>query len=226
MTLPDKAGSITIGRFWTPPYRAAWRRLQEMLAARYDDDPLVREVAVTSCASMTGEPFILPMMREDLAALHAAGFTDAAYEACLLGAIDDYAAWKRTVVDFTVNPFRASDQRPPRPDDAFTNRVLAAFRQKFGARGVLANHGLQAPLEPRQVAVYEQLKTLGPPIEFQAVRPVMNWDATIDLARAYGASEIELWNSRDAGGPANISLDQLKRWAAALRADVPHAGQP
>src|SRR5260370_817249 len=35
----------TLGRFWSPPYRKAWAHFQELLAAKYDKEPLIREVA-------------------------------------------------------------------------------------------------------------------------------------------------------------------------------------
>ena len=35
-------------------------RAQDMLAARYDREPLIHEVAITSCMMMTAEPFFVP----------------------------------------------------------------------------------------------------------------------------------------------------------------------
>jgi len=50
----------TVGRFWSPAYRQAWAQLQQLLAARFDNRSLIREVAVTSCMSFTAEPFFVP----------------------------------------------------------------------------------------------------------------------------------------------------------------------
>jgi hypothetical protein len=36
-------------------YIKEWRSLQMMLAQKYDSNPLIQEVAVTSCASSTDE---------------------------------------------------------------------------------------------------------------------------------------------------------------------------
>ena len=54
--------TCTFGRFWDPTsnYAAAWRQLQTKLAAKYDANPLIQEVAVTSCTSFSAEPFFLP----------------------------------------------------------------------------------------------------------------------------------------------------------------------
>ena len=54
----------SLGRYWTAPYGAQWTRLQGALAHRYDDDPLVDEVAVTSCATASAEPFVMGGGRE------------------------------------------------------------------------------------------------------------------------------------------------------------------
>lgn len=48
VALLHKGRRMTVGRFWAQPYRDAWRDLQHRLAARYDAEPLVREVTNTS----------------------------------------------------------------------------------------------------------------------------------------------------------------------------------
>ena len=45
-------------RFWTSGYENALRNVQLQLAKKYDDDPLVNEVSVSSCSSLTSEPFV------------------------------------------------------------------------------------------------------------------------------------------------------------------------
>ena len=49
----------TIGRFWSPAYRKAFTNLQTLLAAKYDNDPLIREVAVTQCRASVGVRCVL-----------------------------------------------------------------------------------------------------------------------------------------------------------------------
>jgi hypothetical protein len=213
-------GSLTIGRFWSDAYRKSWKDLQGMLAARYDDDPLLAEVAVSSCATMSAEPFVMPLTAANLPKLHEAGFSDAGFKACLLGALDDYSAWKHTAIDYTINPFRDTDSGHAVPDPQFPITVLEDFRQRFGSRAVIANHGLQATVSERQAALAAEFRKLGPPLEFQTYSPAVDWDGSVALGLQAGASEIEIWNTRDAGGPANVSFDQLKKWATEMRAST------
>ena len=201
--------------FWSGPYRAAWRVLQQRLAARYDDDGLVAEVAVSSCSSTTAEPFVMPLP-ENLSALVAAGYTDAAMEACLMGAIDDYAPWRHTAIDYTFNPFRVVMDGRVRVDDAFTRGVMRRFRARYGARGVVANHGLEVATAPHAVPVYAELKALGPPMAFQTKGPREDWDAAVAKALAMGMTELEVWNTREDGGVANVTARQLRRWRQEL----------
>ena len=98
----------TVGRFWSPAYRQAWAGLQQQLAARFDNRPLIREVAVTGCMSYTAEPFVVPIQDGVLAPLRAAGFTDAAYKDCLAHAVADYAPWQRSRLVLSVNPLRTA----------------------------------------------------------------------------------------------------------------------
>src|SRR6185369_6091326 len=99
--------TLTIGRIWSPAYIAAWRAFQRRLAAQYDTEPLVRHIAVTSCGQQTDEPFVPTTDATSKAALTdpAAGYTDDLQKSCLLGAVDDYAPWVLTNVDYTINAF-------------------------------------------------------------------------------------------------------------------------
>jgi hypothetical protein len=217
ITIDQKGEAIAIGHFWTPAYRDAWKQLQTLLAARYDDDPLMGEVAVSSCATVTAEPFVMPLTPDNLPKLHAAGFTDAGFKACLLGAIDDYSSWKHTPIDYTFNPFRDTDKGQAIPDPAFPIQVMEAFRKRYGSRAVLANHGLQPTVIERQAGVYAELKKLGDPIEFQTISPSVEWDGSVANGLAFHATEIEIWNTKDVHGPAPVTYDQLKKWAAEMR---------
>jgi hypothetical protein len=115
-----------VGEWWTPAYQAAWRDFQGLLAAKYDDDPLVYEVAVTSCSFQTDEPFIIPT-GVALPVLHgiAAPYTynDTAEKACLTSAREDYSAWKNTWVDFTFAYFAETDNGYVE-DPAFTTATM------------------------------------------------------------------------------------------------------
>ena len=134
----------TLGRFWSPPYRKAWANLQAMLAARYDNEPLIQEVAVTSCMSFTAEPFFVPTAGADgatvLAALNANGFTDGGYRFCLSNALNDYAPWQRTRLVLAVNPYRY--MQGGNGDPQFTYTIMSACRTGLGVRCGLGIHDL------------------------------------------------------------------------------------
>jgi hypothetical protein len=67
--------------------------------------------------------------------------------------------------------------------------------------------------------IYESMKKLGPPIEFQTfhVSPP-DWDGTINKAASMGAGSIELW--QDYKGFQEQPIDKLKKWAAIIERDA------
>jgi len=75
-----KLGTRTYGRWWTSAYESAWSSFQHALAAEFDGNALVREVSVSSCATSTGEPFVISPVAIPIA--EAAGWTPAAQQAC------------------------------------------------------------------------------------------------------------------------------------------------
>ena len=62
-----------LGHVWDDKYHWQWAHLQELLAAKYDSDPLVHEVAVTSCMMFTAEPFNVDSRPPALDPLRKAG---------------------------------------------------------------------------------------------------------------------------------------------------------
>ncbi len=212
VTIDDAPAQI--GRFWTVPYRAAWRQLQQSLAARYDADPLVAEIAASSCAVATAEPFGLRVFTDSAAALHAAGFTDAAYKSCLLGVADDYTAWQHTPIDYTFGIFHDTDSGTAVRDPQFTVQAMKTWRASLSGRGILATHGLRAPLPAGLQPIYQTMQALGPPIAFQTLQPRIDLDAAVRAGLAYHATEIEMWDTADAGGPAQVTRPMLQAWSA------------
>jgi len=212
----------TIGRFWSPEYRRAWAKLQAMLAAKYDDRPLIREVAMTGCMSYTAEPFFLPTNDASvMGPLQAAGYSDAANRECLQQGVADYAPWKRTRIVLAVNPFYGTGGAPM-GDAQFTIGVMRACRQAIGARCVLDNHDLDAAPPRAVLPLYAEMTNLGPEIEFQTFREnPADFEGTIAKGVALGASSIELW--QDYNGFPDVPDATLQRWAAMLERNT---GQP
>lgn len=215
---------LTVGRFWTPAYRTAWRAVQAQLAARYDADPLIRQTSNTSCSTITGEPILLPVDRESIAHLLQAGFTDARFRACLLASSEDYAAWHRTPIDLFLNPYRAIDSGQAKPDVAVTRQVMLRWRQRLGARAVLGNAGLQSPLPQFLKPIYRDIKAAGPPIDLQMLSPDQrNYAAAEQLAVLLGATILEVWGDTDRKdhGFLGVTPNLLVGWSKALRTNPP-----
>jgi hypothetical protein len=213
--LSKKGNILVVGKFWTAEYTKAWRELQAALAAKYDADPLIQEVAISSCGSTSAEPFVMSMLEPNIPVFKTAGFSDEQMMACLMGAIDDYAPWKLTAQDYTFNGYRTygpDDKWVLRPE--FTAKVMDEFRKRLGARGVVANHGLNDEVIPALVPIVAKMKKLGPPMEFQTANWKGHFDKEVQDAKNYGATEFEMWDTKDTGKGVGVSYDQIKAWTA------------
>ena len=209
----------TVGRFWSPDYRQAWASLQQQLAARFDKQPLIREVSVTSCMSFTAEPFFVPIEDTVMPLLRDGGFTDQAYKDCLTHALGDYAPWKQSRLVLSVNPLRTAPGQGP-GDPAFTEGVMRNCRQAVGRRCVFDNHDLDTDLARPLYRIYAYMKQLGPEIEFQTGPTTpKDFDGTIAMGVSYGASSIELY--QDYGGFPLVPDDKLRQWAAQIETAGP-----
>jgi hypothetical protein len=218
--------TITIGRFWSAPYRQAWSKLQHALAQKYDSEPLIREVTDTSCSSLSDEPFIVLADPPVVSAMHSAGFTDEAYRACLMQSPADYSGWRSTSIDFSISPFRLLDGPHPVAAPQIDAQIMTAFRAALGSRGIFANHALSSPqsMASRNLTpIMELIKQFGPPTEFQTAAPraqwqqggQLDWDAAVSYANSLGASAIEVWQG--ANGFGSIPPEKLRGWSLALQ---------
>jgi len=206
---------ITVGRFWSKPYRNAWRDLQMRLATRYDSEPLIREAANSSGSSITDEPFILPGDSNSIANLRTAGFTDSLYKACLMESVDDYAGWKTTCIEYPFNPYREIDSGRPKNDMAFTLSVMQRWRRMLGPRGILSNHALQSPIPDHLAPIYDEIRKLGPPISFQTHSPKeVDVEAMVQTGIDCGAAAVEIWTVAKFGGFLSLPPEKLQHLAA------------
>ncbi len=206
--------SLTIGRFWSLPYIKAWRNLQEQLAKKYDDEPLIRAVAMTSCSSVTSEPFVFPGGSVTLKNMHKAGFTDGKYRQCLVQATTDYIVWQNTRIEYPFNPYRLSDSGEPHSAENFTLSIMRKWRKVSGPIAVVSNHKLQVPMSRRQTRLYDAIKKIGPPIELQVNGPnTPNLDGAFKYGIALGATAIEIWPETFVSLPPQ----KLKQWSNAIK---------
>jgi hypothetical protein len=201
---------ITIGMVWNPQYIAAWRAFQGLVAAHYDPLPLIRSVAVTSCTMQTDEPFVMPVGQPV-----PTGYTDAAGRACLRGAVDDYAAWRRTPIDLTVNVF--SQIQAGGIDMNFSVSVMNACRAKLGRRCELGNHAFAANMRPANMKIVAAIAAKGGLIHYQTEGPKapgFDLTATVQAARRYNATALELWPDAKFGGFTTLSMAEMQKLRA------------
>jgi hypothetical protein len=209
----------TVGRFWSSPYEAAWRAVQYQLAKKYDAGAAVNEVTVSSCSSLTSEPFVQSEDAFSRDSLESGGYTDLKYQQCLANAIpNDYAlAWHATPVAYSFNPFRMIQVTPPQTNLAFTEAVIDGCRAVLHGRCVLLNEALakftpppstpapsQTPSTAQSYyAMWKYMRAKGGAITFQTASPpnllaawgtnVAGWNSAVHLGAQFGASSIELF---------------------------------
>ncbi len=218
VTYNDQNGNLetgTVGPWWTATYIGEWRALQAMLAEKYDANPLIQEVAVTSCASSTDEPFVAwtrgeytdneGNLQTTIHTLQQCGYSDAAQQACLFGAIEDYSAWIQTPIDYPFSIYQVTDADiPPKPmlstDPGFTVFVMKACAKAGNC--ILSNQALRNPNDSSDKIVYTTMAQLYPEaaIDFQTASPanIMDWCGAVANGVNLHGSSIEMWG--DFGG--------------------------
>jgi hypothetical protein len=219
---------FSIGRFWNMDYQMAWANLQTQLAAKYDNNPLINEISNNVCSSVTDEPFVIITSPLAIKNMHAAGFTDAKYLACLENSPAYYAAWKETQMHWAFNPFLRTDTGYVIVDETTTQEIIKAWRTIMGSKAILANHNLRSGTlngvsmaeYPNIAIMYQQFKLLGGLINLQTDTAVEDWPDTINYGIASGATDIEFWPGTSPGYlQASVSSAQLLQWSAALKAN-------
>ncbi len=234
VTFATPTATGTTGRWWTRAYRSAWSGFQHRLAASFDADPLIGSVAVSSCATLTAEPFVQSPQLALHTELFAAGWSSPAQQRCLRGAFSDYSGWKHTPIDYAFNPFVAYTPGTNRGtrDLGFTDQVMtqcANLRRAAGRSCILTNHDLTqvAATTSRSAPIYGEIDALyneqpgRTPVDFQTGPPNNFGDCqAINVAIAHHAQSLELWppsgNSKGFQGFSAYPETELARWARAL----------
>ena len=82
---PDSVngGTGCAPRFWTDAFHADYVALMQAVAARYEADPQVVEIANSECTTIFAEPFILGASSTSVDRLWQAGYTKQGHETCL-----------------------------------------------------------------------------------------------------------------------------------------------
>jgi len=222
LTVHKARDQVTVGKWWTPSFEAAWHAFQLALAARYDSNPLVRQVSVSSCSSSTGEPFVVSGAPISQANLKAAGWTPQAQEQCLSGALSDYSGWKHTPITFAFNPL-PTDQGP---DPTLMDQMMgdcAASASQGGPECIVGNNDLSPKIASTKysgpvVAQIQHLQTGAntPVVYFQTDGARLECP-TIATGLTYHARSIEIWPPNgNYPGFSTQSLTTLSQWNQAL----------
>jgi len=204
--------SYNIGLFWTSEYRQAWHNLQIKLAEVFDTNKLIQEVCITSPTMATDEPLVTIFNPSTIQNLKEKGFTDIAFKEALKGTLDDYSCWKKTLIDFSFNTYREIDTGIPVKNDNFTIDLIKNFKNKYGDRAILSNHGLQENLTAGALPIYQLFLELGGDIATQTKAPKDLTEQTFKVGLSYGVSEFEIWDSQDAGGFGDFNINDLQHW--------------
>jgi hypothetical protein len=193
---PQNGSTGTIGRFWTDAYGVAYDRLERLLAAKYDQVSVVREVTISRCTTFYDEPFIRDISdSETVSALLAAGYTIQADENCQMEEIQAAAVWQHTHSDLAFNPYQEiGPDGSTATDEPFTASMMIYCRQTLGTACVLENNSLRTPPQPEYMAMYSEMLTLGQPLAFQTATAerIGDLDATLQYAVLLGANSVEL----------------------------------
>ena len=214
---------LTVGKFWyvNGGYVQAWRAFQQKLADIYDNEPLIRQVAVTSCTQQTDEPFVSTMDETARNNLRVAGYSDDDQKQCISSAVAmDYKAWKNTLIDFSFGPFTFMDQGKKGQDMAFTLQVMENLpsqaildAQAVGKQGqtiantptfsAIASHSAQGALVNLQTASPNAMGNL------PHQPPNMDiWSNTFTMAHDMGATGLEIWSELKNDGFDNMTMEQ------------------
>lgn len=204
----DKAPG-TIPRFWSEDFGKAYADLQSKLAAKYDDVPEVREVVVSRCTTFFAEPFLRDKGdKGSVANMLAAGFSFGTDQTCHREEIDAHKVWAHTHSDVAFSPYQNIEKKGVNStDEGFTDAMMDYCRTNLGARCVLENNAIRTPVQANYEAMYDRIKTMGPPISFQTANPNKIGDllATLTWAAQYGANSVELPGSYTQNPPSTFA---------------------
>lgn len=159
----------TVGRWWTPSYGDAYGAMMTALAARYDTNPTLREVALTRCMTQFAEPLWREFMSQPANVRNAlaAGYTEAADRDCAVAqTVTDGAPWRHTHVDLALTgaPYIADDGTAYVDNKAPVNN-LSLLEKTWGAKGLPENNQLAGGRESSRL--YQAIDATGEPDTYQ-----------------------------------------------------------
>lgn len=139
---PVDGRNVTVGRFWSGAFGAAYEDLQAKMAAKYDGVAEVVDVTIARCTTVYAEPFIRQIADASTrSALVGAGYTEALDRQCHREQIEAHSVWKRTRSSLAANPMQLikANGTGITSVDA-TIEMLKYCRSTLGNRCVLENN--------------------------------------------------------------------------------------
>lgn len=211
----DDGATVPIGPFWNAAFGTAYDKLHELLAARYESNPRVREVAVARCTTEFAEPYIRQAGQAAVNGPELAGtsYTRALDEECHRQEILTHARWwNQTRSYLAFNPYQRLEQitRPngtkvwrATADPAFTTEMIDYCVSQLGQRCVLGNNSLDPDRPQDYLDMYAHMASKGVPVAFQTATaakicnneapcPIDTWNATLQMAVDHNAGSVEL----------------------------------
>ena len=150
---PDSGngGSGCAPRFWTDAFHADYVALMQAVAARYEADPQLVEVANSECTTIFAEPFILGANSTSIDRLWQAGYTKQGHDTCLRRSTSAmmslFPTTRVSLAGHTKWQFIVQGAGGP-GDGAFAaswedeRRILNDLSSAYGSRLILDDHGL------------------------------------------------------------------------------------
>ena len=196
-TIQWDGASLSMPRFWTTEFGAAYASFETKLAAKYDGTPELGQVEISRCTLTTAEPLLrggsVPSVPQ---ALVAAGYTTALDDTCQRDEIRAHDVWKQTRTGIALNPYqRVGDDGHVTGDEDYTETIMDACRSTLGSRCVLENNSVRSPQQPDPYPqMYSTMASMAAPIAFQTAAADRIGDEMQALQDAvgYGANSIEL----------------------------------
>lgn len=136
--------------FWTSKFQTHWKKFQNKLAKKYDNESLILDVALSGCMTHNAET----MWRNygttndtSIEDLKRKGLTQDADEACLLNQIDIAEnAWKKTNISMAINGWKAYDlpkiKGKYQNKVSFANEMVKHCKDLLGKRCIVGNNSV------------------------------------------------------------------------------------
>ena len=96
----------------------------------------------------------------------------------------------------------------------FPGRLFAVDAQQGSP--ILKPPILADAIRPALIPVLAEMRKLGPPMEFQTENWKGNFDQEVKDAKSDGATEFEMWDTKDTGKGVPVGDAQIKGWMCAV----------